>query len=204
MDELDVLQNSMKITSIRLLAIAALTGLYAGFVHAHEPPDHGEVKVIHTTKYDGAFLRTTNEHIWLFSKEDPTKAKPNDVLNLELCLSWKIAKESGAVLVMHSDKDKNESYIGEFRIVGHEKKNYEKEGTTAKGFSFAISKQYFDNAIVRIWYGDKDFEEIELHFHPPKESKEAEQAGTGQPATRPELKSEGDDKPQPESEGRSR
>ena len=34
--------------------------------------------------------------------------------------------------------------------------------------------------------------------------KEAEQAGTGQPATRPESKSEGGDKPQPESEGRSR
>jgi len=31
-----------------------------------------------------------------------------------------------------------------------------------------------------------------------------EQAGTGQPATRPESKSEGGDKPQPESEGRSR
>ena len=32
----------------------------------------------------------------------------------------------------------------------------------------------------------------------------AEQAGAGQPATRPESKSEGSDKPQPESEGRSR
>lgn len=32
----------------------------------------------------------------------------------------------------------------------------------------------------------------------------AEQAGAGQPATRPELKSEGSDKPQPEAEGRSR
>lgn len=32
----------------------------------------------------------------------------------------------------------------------------------------------------------------------------AEQAGTGQPATRPESKSDGGDKPQPESEGRSR
>jgi hypothetical protein len=31
-----------------------------------------------------------------------------------------------------------------------------------------------------------------------------EQAGTGQPATRPESKSEGSDKPQPESKGRSR
>jgi hypothetical protein len=30
------------------------------------------------------------------------------------------------------------------------------------------------------------------------------QGGTGQPATRPESKSEGGDKPQPEAEGRSR
>jgi hypothetical protein len=34
--------------------------------------------------------------------------------------------------------------------------------------------------------------------------KDGEQAGTGQPATRPESKSEGSDKPQPEAEGRSR
>jgi hypothetical protein len=33
---------------------------------------------------------------------------------------------------------------------------------------------------------------------------EAEQAGTGQPATRTQLKPEGGDKPQPEAEGRSR
>jgi hypothetical protein len=37
---------------------------------------------------------------------------------------------------------------------------------------------------------------------PPKP--EGEQGGTGQPATRPESKSEGSDKPQPEAEGRSR
>ena len=37
-----------------------------------------------------------------------------------------------------------------------------------------------------------------------KNSAKREQAGTGQPATRPESKSEGGDKPQPESEGRSR
>jgi hypothetical protein len=34
--------------------------------------------------------------------------------------------------------------------------------------------------------------------------KQAEQGGTGQPATRPESTSEGGDKPQPEAEGRSR
>ena len=37
-----------------------------------------------------------------------------------------------------------------------------------------------------------------------RESHKAEQAGAGQPATRPESKSQGSDKPQPESEGRSR
>ena len=35
-------------------------------------------------------------------------------------------------------------------------------------------------------------------------NKKAQQAGAGQPATRPESKSEGMDKPQPKSEGRSR
>jgi len=34
--------------------------------------------------------------------------------------------------------------------------------------------------------------------------RQGEQAGTGQPATRPESKLEGGDNPQPESEGRSR
>ena len=38
----------------------------------------------------------------------------------------------------------------------------------------------------------------------PKSEKEGEQVGTVQPATRPESTSEGSDKPQPESEGRSR
>ena len=37
-----------------------------------------------------------------------------------------------------------------------------------------------------------------------REEQEAEQVGAGQPATRSELNSEGGDKPQPESEGRSR
>ena len=35
-------------------------------------------------------------------------------------------------------------------------------------------------------------------------NRKSEQAGAGQPATRPVDKSEGGDKPQPEAEGRSR
>jgi len=38
----------------------------------------------------------------------------------------------------------------------------------------------------------------------PTNNKMVEQAGTGQPATRPQSKSEGSQKPKPESEGRSR
>ena len=36
------------------------------------------------------------------------------------------------------------------------------------------------------------------------QKQQSEQAGAGQPATRPESKSEGGDKPQPEAEERSR
>ena len=39
---------------------------------------------------------------------------------------------------------------------------------------------------------------------PPKNQTDAEQTGAGQPATRSESNSDGGDKPQPESEGRSR
>jgi hypothetical protein len=45
---------------------------------------------------------------------------------------------------------------------------------------------------------------IKGHLDLSSEAKEGEQGGTGQPATRPESKSDGSDKPQPEAEGRSR
>ena len=45
---------------------------------------------------------------------------------------------------------------------------------------------------------------IKGHLDLSPETKEGEQAGSGQPAARPESKSEGGDKPQPEAEGRSR
>jgi len=42
------------------------------------------------------------------------------------------------------------------------------------------------------------------HFLVLRRKADAQQAGAGQPATRPESKSEGGDKPQPDAEGRSR
>ena len=45
---------------------------------------------------------------------------------------------------------------------------------------------------------------IGVPYPPADKNNKGEQGGTGQPATRPESKSEGSAKPQPESEGRSR
>jgi hypothetical protein len=56
--------------------------------------------------------------------------------------------------------------------------------------------------------GDSDSDSAIRELNRPnvaaKLTNQAEQGGTGQPATRPELKPEGGDKPQPEAEGRSR
>jgi hypothetical protein len=54
---------------------------------------------------------------------------------------------------------------------------------------------------IEVWINLQRIEAITKHNLNPKK---AEQGGAGQPATRPEPKSEGGDKPQPESEGRSR
>jgi hypothetical protein len=59
-------------------------------------------------------------------------------------------------------------------------------------------------------FGDSGYEDVRIENHNMIErtvrirDPRAEKAGTGQPATRPESKSEGGDKPQPEAEGRSR
>jgi hypothetical protein len=60
---------------------------------------------------------------------------------------------------------------------------------------------------LRTWEisGEIDsFQKDLLIRNPATSKKEGEQAGAGQPATRSEFKSEGSDKPQPESKGRSR
>lgn len=52
--------------------------------------------------------------------------------------------------------------------------------------------------------GKKDYRKVFIEKYYETIKKLAEQAGAGQPATRPQSKSEGGDKPQPKSEGRSR
>ena len=57
---------------------------------------------------------------------------------------------------------------------------------------------------VEIESGVDDFHIEWLNSFLEQKKKKSEQDGTGQPATRPESKSKGSDKPQPEAEGRSR
>jgi hypothetical protein len=52
------------------------------------------------------------------------------------------------------------------------------------------------------WLTGAEFDELEVGGQ--RIETKAEQAGAGQPATRPESKPEGGEKPQPEAEGRSR
>ena len=52
------------------------------------------------------------------------------------------------------------------------------------------------------WLMGAEFDELEVAGQ--RIETKQNKPGTGQPATRPELKSEGSDKPQPEAEGRSR
>jgi hypothetical protein len=77
-------------------------------------------------------------------------------------------------------------------------------------FGLEILDAIIDSGIAIVMLSDPDLYEAPVPMPSKKPSspfgrqQEAEQAGTGQPATRPESKSEGSDKPQPDAEGRSR
>jgi hypothetical protein len=69
----------------------------------------------------------------------------------------------------------------------------------------AIKSNGIYRALVTSMAGHHDDPRIDRFLNSFAANKrQAEQAGSGQPATRPESKSEGSDKPQPEAEGRSR
>jgi hypothetical protein len=79
---------------------------------------------------------------------------------------------------------------------------------TVSNGSGSVSKQYGGiegTAFMAIPVQNRDLQNavIVCHTVSAKEA-DAQQVGAGQPATRPEAKSEGSDKPQPEAEGRSR
>lgn len=95
--------------------------------------------------------------------------------------------------------------------------------TTPEGKYYQFTLLQFSNAVEGDWFlmagyiKSAEFESYTFQFIKGtcdvtklekmdtwKIQENVEQAGTGQPATRPESKSEGVDKPHPESEGRSR
>ena len=63
-----------------------------------------------------------------------------------------------------------------------------------------LERFYFSRGYERILFLGARGSGVQVY----KDTTKGEQAGTGQPATRSESKPEGDDKPQPEAEGRSR
>jgi len=65
---------------------------------------------------------------------------------------------------------------------------------------FCLTEDCWDGGDGKAYEPAVIVSEVPLDYDP----KTSEQGGTGQPATRPESDSEGGDKPQPESEGRSR
>lgn len=71
-------------------------------------------------------------------------------------------------------------------------------------YCFTLRGASLDRAVIDV-YAPEQSGRISLKGLPVHvEQKKVEQGGAGHPATRPESKSEGSDKPQPESEGRSR
>jgi hypothetical protein len=68
-----------------------------------------------------------------------------------------------------------------------------------------VTKEFLENyEVVMIPIGSRGVAVRQTDAYYSLNGRIVEQAGTGQPATRPESKSEGGDQPQPEAEGRSR
>jgi hypothetical protein len=96
--------------------------------------------------------------------------------------------------------------FGEQRSVNHFADPWKMEGfkyTKAVGITMKKRPSFMgEGASVIVPLNDNDYTRLKESVLP--QNQEAEQGGTGQPATRPESKSEGGEKPQPGAEGRSR
>ena len=73
------------------------------------------------------------------------------------------------------------------------------KGLPEREWNWEEIKKLLEELKIPILKADEDYTALY-----EKKITEREQVGAGQPATRPESKLEGDDKPQPEAEGRSR
>ena len=91
--------------------------------------------------------------------------------------------------------------VGVSFISGRDGMKLEFSGVATRPFEVTIRSEGFQDTPITL--DQKSDDEIRVAMISLDKTK-PEQAGAGQPATRPESKSEGRDKPQPEAEGRSR
>ena len=93
------------------------------------------------------------------------------------------------------------------RKVAHLKSDVAGDDAKEDVWLIVESKEFDDRVYLQIVYHEAPLEQAKLNLIDKVinsvQPKPSEQDGTGQPATVPESKSEGGDKPQPESEGRS-
>ena len=162
--------NNMKTQVIRLIITVIGLAFVTANAHVSKEDKESETRVIHLTKYKSGKIavETTDKNVTVWTKENPYKAKDSDIINAEVILSPKIAKGSGAVLVLHTILGGKKEYIGDIIMEAHDH-TYEDTKETVKMFSFSITKKYFDQAVVRIWTDSgKDYGEFELHLHTKK------------------------------------
>ena len=119
------------------------------------------------------------------------------IVNLESKLEKRSEKEVRALIESDLDAISRDAYIR-----GHS------EGWGGTVVSVESAWAVVDHLEARaswcVWQLMKDTKEFDFDAWHTRWRAESEQAGTDQPATRPESKSEGNQKPQPESERRSR
>ena len=170
---------------------------------ASPPPEKkgelGRHRDVYLTVTKGIILTTTDARVKILTKKSISETDNHGWVQAELLIATELKAASNITFTIYQ-RDNPQSdveILGNFNLrgsVGYRKKQF----PGFDSFPFQIRKDLFTNSIVMF---SNSTESFQLYLRPEREG---EQASTGQPATRPEVKSEGSDKPQPEAEGRSR
>ena len=188
------------------------------------------VSVVGTGRGDFYNLLEINRaNDWNQSPRLANLEKNLDLTQRGTCFLWKLPIPSGFVFLIESDERGRPIQFGQFRCFPATdpsamfktvpKRNFlvvamHLDGTYKESRRLRIQElqtsvdwpklpaaEVKEEIILRIIESHKKEENSPIDS---QEKTKAEQAGTGQPATRPESKLEGSDKPQSETEGRSR
>lgn len=165
----------MKILISPLLVVIMVVSSYWQATSADESKDGLNIRKIYLTKYvpkRGA-VETTDKRVTLTSDQNPYKAKDTDLIHAIVVLSPKIAKGSGAGMVLYSIVAGKKEYIADIGMAKLDH-TYEDTKKTVRMFSFCLTKKYFDHAVVNIWTGGlgENHEEFTLHLHAKKQAED--------------------------------